>query len=360
MNKISIVVPVYKVEDYLDRCIVSLTNQTYKNIEIILVDDGSPDNCPTMCDDWASKDSRIKVVHKVNGGLGYARNSGLEVATGQFVMFVDSDDYIDIGTCEILVNILQKTSADICVFDNIKDYNGKISKDNLIREQEVYENQDIINVFLPKSIARDEKASAFSYIGMSACRAIYKLSMIKNNNINFYSEREFLNEDLLFRIDVCKHIKKAVMLPEHLYYYCYNGESLSRSYREDRFECSLRMDKKLKEELLEYINIADINNRCRMAFMINLIACLKQEVVYLKDRGIQQLKKKYLQIVNNEVVLEAVCKYPINKLPIQQRLLFKSIKYKKVVAIFILVWINNFIKGNGKKVKNIFVYQKEK
>ena len=96
VDLISVIVPVYKVEPYLDRCVQSIVDQTYGNLEIILVDDGSPDNCPAMCDAWAEKDSRIKVIHKENGGQADARNVGMAVATGEYVAFVDSDDWIDI------------------------------------------------------------------------------------------------------------------------------------------------------------------------------------------------------------------------------------------------------------------------
>ena len=94
MEKISIIVPIYKVQDYLDECIESIINQTYSNIEVILVDDGSPDRCPQMCDEWAKRDSRIRVIHKKNGGLSSARNAGLDVANGEYISFVDSDDFI--------------------------------------------------------------------------------------------------------------------------------------------------------------------------------------------------------------------------------------------------------------------------
>ena len=104
MAKVSVIIPVYKVEEYLERCVQSVLNQTLKDIEIVLVDDGSPDNCPKMCDEFAKKDSRIKVVHKNNEGLGKARNSGLEVATGEYVAFVDSDDYVHPEMYEILLN----------------------------------------------------------------------------------------------------------------------------------------------------------------------------------------------------------------------------------------------------------------
>ena len=92
---ISVIVPVYKAEQYLDRCVQSIVDQTYKNLEIILVDDGSPDNCPAMCDAWAEKDSRVRVIHKENGGVASARNVGLDNAVGQYISFVDSDDWID-------------------------------------------------------------------------------------------------------------------------------------------------------------------------------------------------------------------------------------------------------------------------
>lgn len=92
---ISVIVPIYKVEDYLDRCIQSLVNQTYKNLEIILVDDGSPDDCPRICDEWGKKDQRIKVIHKENGGLSDARNAGMKVMTGAYVSYIDSDDWIE-------------------------------------------------------------------------------------------------------------------------------------------------------------------------------------------------------------------------------------------------------------------------
>ena len=96
----SIVVPIYNVEKYLDRCIKSIVSQTYGNLEILLVDDGSPDDCPRVCDEWAEKDSRIKVVHKLNAGLGYARNTGIENATGKYICFFDSDDYIEPDTID--------------------------------------------------------------------------------------------------------------------------------------------------------------------------------------------------------------------------------------------------------------------
>lgn len=101
---VSVIVPVYKVEPYLDRCVSSIVSQTYRNLEILLVDDGSPDRCGQMCDDWALKDSRIKVIHKPNGGLSDARNAGIRASKGEYIAFVDSDDYL---SCEMIEKLYQ-------------------------------------------------------------------------------------------------------------------------------------------------------------------------------------------------------------------------------------------------------------
>ncbi len=116
-NKISVIVPIYNVENYLNRCVDSILNSTYKNLEIILVDDGSTDNCSKICDDYLKKDSRIQVVHKKNGGLSDARNKGLDLATGEYISFIDSDDCINKNMLSYLMKILLKNSCDIAVCD---------------------------------------------------------------------------------------------------------------------------------------------------------------------------------------------------------------------------------------------------
>ena len=140
--KISVIVPVYKVEKYLDRCVESIVNQTYKNLEIILVNDGSPDNCPAMCDAWAEKDERIKVIHKENGGVSSARNAALEVATGDYIGFVDSDDWIEPDMYEYLISLMLDNDAQIaCVQEMTVDESNcdvKISNDDEIIEKYDY------------------------------------------------------------------------------------------------------------------------------------------------------------------------------------------------------------------------------
>ena len=124
---ISVIIPIYNVEKYLARCVDSIVNQTYKNLEIILVDDGSPDRCPQMCDDYVEKDSRIKVVHKNNGGLSDARNTGIAVATGEYISFIDSDDWIDLETYDLVLEKMLATNSQIGAFNlkSVSDSNFK-------------------------------------------------------------------------------------------------------------------------------------------------------------------------------------------------------------------------------------------
>lgn len=115
-EKVSIIIPVYKVQDYLNQCILSVIEQTYDNFEVILVDDGSPDRCPSICDEWANEDRRVRVIHQRNSGLSSARNTGLKVAIGQYIQFVDSDDVVDRNMLEVLVSSISENHADVAVF----------------------------------------------------------------------------------------------------------------------------------------------------------------------------------------------------------------------------------------------------
>lgn len=169
----SIIVPIYKVEQYLDRCVNSLINQTEKNIEILLVDDGSPDNCPDICDDYAKNDSRIVVIHKENGGLSDARNVGIDKATGKYIIFVDSDDYIDLDSCEKLVPFT-KGNVDIIVTDGISEGGIVNLKHTGVENQVIYSGKE----FLKSSVV-------FGRIPMAAWLYVYRREFLVNNKLMF-------------------------------------------------------------------------------------------------------------------------------------------------------------------------------
>ena len=150
---VSVIVPIYKVEPYLRRCLDSLVNQTYANLEIILIDDGSPDGCPQICDMYAAKDNRIVVIHKENGGLSDARNAGLDICKGEYVSFVDSDDWVDEEYIEILIDIATKENVDITIGENIQT-NQVVQKQNTESITKTYSSKEaLVHLFSQRHVA---------------------------------------------------------------------------------------------------------------------------------------------------------------------------------------------------------------
>jgi len=333
---ISIIVPVYNVESYLERCVDSLVNQTYENIEIILVDDCSTDNSGALCDILSKKDNRIKVIHKpVNGGLGYARNTGIENACGDYLMFVDSDDYIDLSTCKKTLTALKDNEADICchlcanVFLNETTYNHPFD------EPLVFEGGEVVSKLLASCIAPAHASLVNEYgVGLTANMCIYKADIIKNNSLRFYSERDYLNEDILFKIELFRHINKVVVLPDNFYYYYHNSTSLSTSYRSDRFDASIAMYNKANE-LCSALKCEELFRRNTRYFMINTLYCIKQEVAFNKRKALKAIK----EICKNKVLLNALCSYPVDKMPKTQRLFFLLIKANLPLSVYLITKI---------------------
>ena len=194
---ISIIVPVYKTEQYLDRCLDSIVNQTYKNLEIILVDDGSPDNCPQMCDEWKTKDSRIRVIHKENDGLANARNSGIEIASGDYMMFADSDDFLEKDMIDFLLNLSLKYDADVSRCGFYFDYeNGE--------KKSAGNDKDIK---LPDYDERMIDLATGGHISGVAWNKLYKRNVIISHP---YSKKDGCSEDIMHNYRVYKDIKKSV------------------------------------------------------------------------------------------------------------------------------------------------------
>lgn len=240
---LSVIVPVYNVENYLDRCMESIVNQTYKNLEIILVDDGSPDGCPAKCDMWAKRDNRIKVIHKKNAGLGFARNSGLEVATGEFVAFVDSDDYVDTAMYEILIGAACRHEADMvsCGFKQqlaSGDFKTCIEFDS----ETIIEGDNIRDLTKRFMLSYWHKS-----LNVGVWHGIYRRSLIPY----FISEREYIPEDLIYSVKMGLRIKKYVYINCSLYNYMYNPSGLCRSYKPDDFEKIVKGAQYLQELLKE-------------------------------------------------------------------------------------------------------------
>lgn len=228
---VSVVIPVYGTEKYLDRCVESVITQTYPYLEIILVDDGSPDNCPAMCDDWAKKDNRIRVIHKENGGLTSARKAGFEIAKGEYIIFFDSDDYVEENMIEELVNKALATDKDITMCSYYRDTENETIPTFMGHQNGTIECEELPTCFIfpiIRPMKGDYEINGFLWT------KLFKTSKIQAEY--FVSEREYYTEDILFDIQIALHINGIALVNKPLYHYCENRDSLTFKYRENKFE----------------------------------------------------------------------------------------------------------------------------
>ncbi|MDR6121913.1 glycosyltransferase involved in cell wall biosynthesis [Bacillus sp. SLBN-46] len=217
-NKISIIVPIYKVQECLNKCIDSILNQSFQEFELILVNDGSPDRCGEICEDYAKKDKRVKVIHKVNGGLSSARNTGIDYATGDFIAFVDSDDYINSNMYELLYKKAIETSADIVLCDFDLVYENENNKDaNLVT------NLDFVHQTFTNIEALEELYGNRNVNFVVAWNKLYRRSLFSDLRYEEgrIHEDEFIIHKLLYKSS------KITYLPIKLYFYFQRNNSIT-------------------------------------------------------------------------------------------------------------------------------------
>lgn len=327
---VTVVVPVYNVEKYLNRCIESIVNQTYKNLEIILVDDGSPDNCPQMCDEWAEKDNRIKVIHKENAGAGMARNTGLEAASGNYILFVDSDDYIDLKTVEKCIDSLKKTDADVVMFGRFSvSADGTLKETPVVTDKFYFSGNQVINDILSGLFVHERG------IGISSCNKVYSLQLIREKNIKFKSEREILSEDAIFNLELFAYVKAVTIIPESFYYYFKNENSFSRSYKEDLQKLNNIFLKKCISLCKEYGYGNQIINRIRARYHIYALAGMKQ--IEFCDFSKEQKKELLNNFFKDEVLHKSITFESLKPKSLPLKIFYLCIKYRLYLICRILL-----------------------
>lgn len=214
---ISIIMPVYKVEEYLEKCIESVLKQTYTNLQIILVDDGSPDNCGKICDEYAKKDPRIEVIHKVNGGLSDARNVGIAKAKGKYIGFVDSDDYIKEDMYEILINLIKEYDADVSICNLYDVIDGKEYIRNNENGIQKYSRLEIL-----KEVLLDKNIQSYAW------NKLYKKELF--DEIKYPIGKKY--EDIGTTFYVFEKCNKIVVTSKPEYYYLKRSDSLVNNVTE--------------------------------------------------------------------------------------------------------------------------------
>ena len=278
MVKISIIVPVYKVEKYIKRCIESLIVQRFKDFEIILVDDGSPDECGSICEEYAKNDSRIVVIHKENGGVSSARNAGIEVAKGQYIWFVDADDWVEPNAIDNIWCEVDNKDVDLIVFGHNRMYDSKKIINGLSLEQ-----YGIYNINLP-IFFRDYY---FTYkIGFMPWNKIYKKDVIKNYSLMFDTEEAF-GEDLLFNLIYYLNIKNVFFSSGIYYNYYIRDGSAERTISKERHIQQMR----LFEKFVEYVKQKGMSQEMKnyilpLLFFIHFTSGVNQ----VKKSGVKALE----------------------------------------------------------------------
>lgn len=338
MELISIIVPVYNVEKYLSQCIESLINQTYTNIEIILVDDGSTDCSGIICDKLKKKDKRINVIHKDNEGLGLARNTGLNYVNGKYVTFIDSDDYADEDLIYNLYHNISKNDADTCIggFKRVDDLGKALYIERY--ENKSYKKSDCRKIVLARMLGScPEKSDS---IRMSVWNVLYSVDIIQKNNIKFPSERVYISEDIIFDIEYYKHSQKCVLINTCSYNYRVNQQSLTQLYKKDKFEKYLF----LYNEILKKLQRDNFGNefivRLQRQFFVNVRVCLRQEDTRISGNSIREAIRNIKAICKNDILQEIISEYPIYKLPWKQKLFLYLVNHKLVCIIFIFIKMN--------------------
>lgn len=296
---ISVIVPVYNTEKYLPRCLDSLVNQTYKDIEIICINDGSKDNSLNVLNDYAKKDKRIKVINQENQGVSCARNAGIDKSKGKYISFIDSDDYVDLDMYETLINSLKDKEYDILAFgyDLVDPKTGESKK-----------GSDIQNGIFDACEFLD-----FNYNLQGVVNTLYKKSIIDENRLRFTPSVSY-GEDILFRQMYILKVEKMKMMNRVFYHYVYDDEAAKQKYTNDKIISSAIERGKA---ILKFCSSNKITNKYKWALGYS-IDLMHGYILQGKKRGlnIQQYTIDALKVINNkefEKTLKEVSKDIIDK-----------------------------------------------
>lgn len=330
---VSVVVPVYNVEAYLHECVESITQQTYKNLEILLIDDGSTDNSGKICDELAQEDKRIKVFHEENKGLGLSRNVGIDKSNGEYITFVDSDDTLAPDLIASLVVEIIKNNAGLCMAGLTKtDVNGK----PLFEESygnHTYTGSEIIDVLFRRMLG--SAPAKHDFIKVTVWSNLYSKKVIDKYAIRFKSEREFISEDILWHSEYLRCSTCVRVIDNRGYFYRTTPTSLTNKYNKDRFSNVCIFYKEMLKRIESMHMDDEAVARLQKQFLINVRTCIKQEKKK-PDTSFGEMAINIKEITNASLVKEVVEEYSMQKLNLKQRVFLYLIKHKNAYTLSIL------------------------
>lgn len=346
--QISIIVPVYNAAQYLHQCLNSLLGQTYKNIQVICVDDGSSDSSVQILTEYANTDNRILIVRKENEGVSLARNAALEIATGDYLLFVDGDDWIEPDTCATALTAMQKHNTDVVMWSYIREISGESRKKNIFDTDILFDQQAVKEKLYRRMIgvygeetAKPENADALCTVWGK----LYRRDIIEANGIRFHDIREIgTYEDGLFNLAVFSKISSAVFLDRHLYHYRRDiGTSLTTAYNAHMPEqWDVLFDilrKHISENAVDATFQVALNNR----IVFGLIALGINETE--KHDGVLQTLARIKELISKPGYRAAIREFDSHYLPIHWKLFFLCAKLRFSAGVYLLLLVIQKIRG---------------
>lgn len=331
-RRISVVVPVYNTAPYLDRCLESITGQSYRNLEILLIDDGSTDESGALCDSWAKRDHRIRVIHQQNMGLGMTRNAGITLAKGDAICFIDSDDYILPRTIEKALDALQGKNA--VVFGMCRcSPNGKLQPRPIRSPQSCYQDAAVLWEFLPGLLHQEGN------LPISSCTGLYDLDFLRKIRWHFPSEREIIAEDVYALLMLYGEAKSVAVLEDALYVYCRRPGSLTRRYRSDRFD---RLKAFYRACLLlcrEKHYPSQVERACAAVFLDITVGCLKQEAACSHWQNIHRIL--------HDMTVQSALTEATRALGLKKRIFFSVLRRRQLHLCSFLLKAQSLLEGGG-------------
>ena len=341
--KISVIVPVYNVEQYVGECIESILNQSFYDIELILINDGSKDNSGFICDEYAKKDNRIKVIHKKNEGVSIARNIGIKNASGKYIAFVDSDDLVDKEIYTTMLQAIEESGSDLvmCRYEKVySNRNNELAIEPL--REGLYDKEQIFNNLILDMIGNDPLDMSKPLIMGSTCRCLYKKDIIDKYKIEFPVIK--IAEDMLFHLYYLMSCKKVYVVNKALYYYRYNELSATNNYINNLWEI-LMNQLELVEDGLNKFNL--LNSKSKERLEINTFYfiswCFTNECNPRNLKKYREIIKEMKKISKHNKFKKVFTWKNIMKASFKERCLFTCIKLK----LYILVYLYHHKKFNS-------------
>ena len=341
--KVSIIVPVYNAEKYLKRCLESIINQTFKGIEIIALNNGSTDNSLDILFEYADKDERLRVINGANSGVSQARNIGIREAKGKYIVFVDSDDWIERDMIEVLHNTITKNNCDLVMCTYIREFKNH-SKEKIFNSPDIniYTESQIKSELLRKLIGPiDWELSNPEYLDAlgTAWAKIYKASILKEQNIQFIDLKEIgSGEDTLFNIYVFNQLKKVILLNKSMYHYWRdNKNSITSKYIPNFIDKRKKYFNYIKDFIIENKLGREyekaLNNRiCISVLGTGLLECSKSNSISILSK-VKNIKK----ILNEDYISNAYKELELKRFSIHWRVFYFFNKYKLSILSYLMI-----------------------